>query len=140
MRPYAADPVAYDAFVKQWFEDRAMPEYKITQAKDSKQGSDYAVTVTVRNVGTGRMPVEVAATSGERWAKVPEAARKPNAPLPPEASRQDPSYRESRGEVTLGAGESKTLTIHCAFAPKQVVVDPDVRVLQLRRKQAVASL
>ena len=40
----------------------------------------------------------------------------------------------------LGAGESKTLTIHCAFDPEKVVVDPDVRVLQLKRKQAVASL
>jgi ABC-type transport system involved in multi-copper enzyme maturation permease subunit len=141
MRPYAADPVAYDAFVKQWFEDRAMPEYKIAEARKSKRGSDYDVTVTVQNVGTGRMPVEVAATSGERWAKAPAGpARKANTPLPPEASRQDPSYRESRGEVTLGSGESKTLTIHCAFAPKQVVVDPDVRVLQLRRKQAVATL
>ncbi len=140
MRPYAADPVAYDAFVKQWFEDRAMPEYKIAEAKKLKQGSDYDVTVTVRNVGTGTMPVEVAATTGERWAKVPEAARKPNTPLPPEASRQDPSYRESRGAVVLGSGETKTLTIHCAFAPKQVVVDPDVRILQLRRKQAVATL
>jgi hypothetical protein len=140
MRPYAADPVAYDAFVKQWFEDRAMPEYKIAEAKKSKRGSNYDVTVTVQNVGTGRMPVEVAATSGERWAKGPEAVRKPNTPLPPEASRQDPSYRESRGAVTLGSGESKTLTIHCPFVPKQVVVDPDVRILQLRRKQAVATL
>jgi hypothetical protein len=140
MRPYAADPVAYDAFVKQWFEDRAMPEYKIEEAKKSKQGSDYDVTVTVQNVGTGRMPVEIAATSGERWVKAPEAARKPNTPLPPEASRQDPSYHESRGAVVLGSGETKTLTIHCAFAPKQVVVDPDVRILQLRRKQAVATL
>ncbi len=49
-------------------------------------------------------------------------------------------YREARGAVTLGSGESGTVIIHCAFLPKQVVVDPDVRVLQLRRKQAVATL
>jgi ABC-2 type transport system permease protein len=141
MRPYAADPVAYDAFAKEWFEDRAMPEYRVTEAKKSKQGSDYDVTVTVQNIGTGRMPVEVAATSGERWAKVPESSvRKPNTPLPPEASRQDPAYRESRGAVVLGSGETKTVTIHCAFPPQKIVVDPDVRVLQLRRKQAVATL
>lgn len=141
MRPYAQDPVAYDAFVKEWFEDRAMPEYRVGQARKSRVGQDYDVIVTVQNVGTGRMPVEVAATSGERWAKAPEGpARKPNAPLPAEASRQDPAYREARGTVVIGSGESKTLTIHCPFAPKQVVVDPDVRILQLRRKQAVASL
>ncbi len=121
MRPYAADAAAYDAFVKQWFEDRAMPEYRITEAKKVKEGSGYDVTVTIQNTGTGRMPVEVAAAVGERWAK--------NA-----------SYREARGVATIGGGESKTLTIHCPFAPKQVVVDPDVRILQLRRKQAVATL
>ena len=141
MRPYAKDPVGYDAFVKQWFEDRAMPEYKITEAKKLKRGSEYDVTVTVRNVGTGTMPVEVAATSGERWAKPPKGAvRQPNSPLPLEATRQDSSYRESRGEVVLGSGEARTLTIRCPFAPAHVVVDPDVRVLQLRRKQAVATL
>jgi hypothetical protein len=141
MRPYATDPVAYDAFAKEWFEDRAMPEYRIDAAKKLKRGQDYDVTVTVRNVGTGRMPVEVAATSGERWAKVPESVtRKPNTPLPPEALRPDSSYRESRGAVVLGSGESKTVTIRCTFPPKHVVVDPDVRILQLRRKQAVATL
>jgi hypothetical protein len=56
------------------------------------------------------------------------------------AAEERPDYREARGAVTLGSGESKTLTIHCAFAPKQVVVDPDVRILQLRRKQAVVTL
>jgi aminopeptidase N len=124
MRPFAADPVAYDAFVKQWFEDRAMPEYRLTGARKEKRGGAYEVTVTVQNTGTGRMPVEIAASAGERWEK----------------SKQSPSYREARGTLTLGAGESKTLTIRCAFQPETIVVDPDVRVLQLRRKQAAAML
>ena len=70
------------------------------------------------------MPVEIAATSGERWAK----------------PSKEPSYRESREGIVLGAGESKALTIHCSFSPDKVVVDPDVRVLQLNRKQATVSL
>ncbi len=140
MRPYAANPDSFDAFVKQWFEDRAMPEYRITGAKKEKRGSGYDVTVTVENTGTGRMPVEIAAASGERWAKTSRAStRGAKDPARP-ASEQSPSYRDAREAVTLGAGESKTLTIHCPFSPKQVVVDPDVRILQLRRKQAVASL
>jgi len=42
--------------------------------------------------------------------------------------------------VVLGAGESKRVTLHCGFAPAKVLVDPDVRVLQLNRKQAVATI
>jgi hypothetical protein len=42
--------------------------------------------------------------------------------------------------VLLGPGESKEMRIACPFEPARVLVDPDVRVLQLRRKNAVASL
>jgi len=146
MRPYATDPAAYDAFVKEWFEDRVMPEYRVTAAKKEKRGTGYDVILTVQNTGTGRMPVEVAATAGERWAEATKGAResakgaRESAHAPPAASGQSPSYREARAAVSLGAGESRTLTIHCAFPPQKIVVDPDVRVLQLRRKQAVATL
>ncbi len=139
MRPYAKDPISYDAFVKEWFEDRAMPEYLVAKAKKVKRGDGYDVTVTVRNTGTGTMPVEVAAAAGERWPKPARNDSKGSGAIP-SSSGQSPSYREARETVRLTAGESKTLTIHCAFSPEKVVVDPDVRVLQLRRKQAVASL
>jgi hypothetical protein len=108
------------------------------------------------------VPVEIAATAGERWKKpVKPAAAGPGtataAPLDEQPgplgdaakaltesgasrSEQDPKYREARSTVTLAAGESKRVTIRCGFAPEKIVVDPDVRVLQLRRKQAVASL
>ena len=133
LRPYAADPTAYDPFVAQWFEGRVMPEYRVVEAKKTKQGGGYEVVATVRNRGTGTMPVEIAATAGERWKK--QAKGDETKPAVP-----DPSYRESRSTVTLGAGESKTVTIRCPFDPKQIVVDPDVRILQLQRKQAVRSL
>jgi len=134
MRPYAADPVKYDAFVKQWFEDRVVPEYRVTKAVKVKQGAGYDVTATVQNRGTGTMPVEIAAVAGERWEKPQKGAGKGTR------SRQSPAYREARNTVALRAGESKTVTIRCAFQPERVVVDPDVRVLQLRRKQAEARL
>ncbi|MBI4364274.1 MAG: hypothetical protein HY568_02495 [Candidatus Latescibacteria bacterium] len=126
MRPFAPNAGAYDAFVKQWFEDRVVPEYRVTSARRSKKGDGYEVTATVRNVGTGTMPIEIAATAGERWEKAEAPAR--------------PRYRESRDTVTIGPGESKTITLRCSFVPERVVVDPDVRVLQLRRKLAVATL
>jgi ABC-2 type transport system permease protein len=137
MRPYAADPVAYDAFVKEWLEDRIVPEYRITHAVKSKDGKGYDVTATVANIGTGTMPVEIAAMAGERWKKPG-----PGSSLPAGLTRSepDPSYREARSTVTLAAGQSRTVTIHCPFSPEKVVVDPDVRILQLRRKQAEATL
>ena len=110
-----------------------MPEYRISEAKKAKTGDGYDVTVTVRNNGTGTMPVEVAAVSGERW-KSQGGGRQGDL-------RGQPGRTTTRAEPsTLAAGESKSLTIHCPFAPEKVVVDPDVRVLQLQRKQAVATL
>jgi ABC-2 type transport system permease protein len=128
--------------VKQWLEDRVMPQYQVTQAAKAKQGDEYEVTATVRNTGTGTMPVEIAATRGERWAKPSDRGKGavPAGGADWSRSRQDPSYRETRTTVTLAAGESKRVTIRCPFAPDKVVVDPDVEVLQLRRKQAVATL
>ncbi len=133
MRPYAADSMAYDAFVKQWMEDKAMPEYRITAARKVERGAGCDVTVTVKNIGTGTMPVEVAAVAGERWAK--SEGKDAGA-----AALQNPAYREARATATLGPGAGKTLTIRCDFPAERIVVDPDVRVLQLHRKLAVATL
>lgn len=133
MRPYAADSTVYDAFVKEWFEDKVVPQYTITQASRKQIGPGYDVTATITNVGTGTMPVEVAATAGERWKKA-EKGRSDSSFV------ADPAYKEVRDTVTLAAGEAKTISIHCDFQPDQLTVDPDVRVLQLKRKQAVAQL
>ena len=130
MRPYADDPAAYDAFTKQWFEDKIVPQYRLAKASKAASGDGYDVTFTIENVGTGTMPLEVAATSGERWQRSDDKS----------SYTQHPDYKDARTTVTLGAGESKALTIHCAFDPEKLVADPDVRVLQLKRKQAVASL
>jgi hypothetical protein len=85
----------------------------------------------VENVGTGRMPVEVAAVSGERWRKPESRGGLYTA---------HPDYRDARATVRPGGGEKATLTVRCDFEPETLVVDPDVRVLQLHRKQAVATL
>jgi len=73
------------------------------------------------------MPLAVAAanTSDDRFDK----KGKPKA-----------DYEDARETITLGAGESKTVTIACPFEPKVVLVDPDAVVLQLNRKKAVAKL
>jgi hypothetical protein len=127
LRPFAADPAAYDAFVGQWFHQVVVPEYRLSGARAGKvPGQDgWDVTVRVKNAGTGRMPVEVAAVRGERFG---------------EAGKPKPGYRDARTLVTLDAGEEKTVRIRAPFEPERVVVDPDVQVLQLRRRAAVAEL
>jgi hypothetical protein len=118
-----------------------MPEYRITSAeKRAAAGGGYEVTVTVKNIGTGTMPVEVAAVSGERWRAPEKGAAGSSSPATTAAAVQDPSYRSSAATVTLGAGGERTLTLSCPFDPSEVIVDPDVRVLQLNRKLAVAKL
>jgi len=97
------------------------------------------VTVTVRNIGTGTMPVEIAATAGERWGKGSARPGPGAASAAVGDSNASGAYREARGTVPLAAGEARTLTLHCDFKPERVVVDPDVRILQLRRKLATAT-
>ncbi len=131
MRPYAEDAAAYDTFARQWFEERVVPEYRVVNATKTANGDGFDVSVTIENVGTGVMPVEVAATADERWSK-PDSADADYV--------ANPDYKDARAVITLGAGESKSVTIHCAFEPEKVLVDPDVRVLQLKRKHAFADL
>ena len=71
------------------------------------------------------MPVEVAATRGERFAK---------------DGSPSPDYREERTTIILGKGEARDAVIACRFEPDRIVVDPDAKVLQLRRRSAVAVL
>ncbi|HEV8577903.1 MAG TPA: ABC transporter permease subunit [Thermoanaerobaculia bacterium] len=127
MRPFAGDPAAYDEFVRQWFHQVVVPEYRLSGARVAAEpgGSAWKVTVRIKNDGTGRMPVEVAAVRGERFG---------------EKGALKPGYRDARRAVILGAGEERTVEIPCSFRPEKVVVDPDVRVLQVRRKAAVAGL
>ncbi len=125
MRPFAADPAVFDAFSHQWFYEVVVPEYVLHDAKKTPRGESWEVTVQIENAGSGVMPVEVAAVRGERFAK---------------DGSPSPGYREARTVVVLGKGESKDAVITCPFEPEQVVVDPDAKVLQIRRKNAVAKL
>jgi hypothetical protein len=129
MRPFAADPAAYDDFVRQWFFQVVVPEYEVSRGRIEKTAGGWVAIATVRNAGTGRMPVEIAAVRGERF---PEKGKKPKPGAGP--------YRDARVTLVLGPGESRTVRIACPFSPERVIVDPDVRVLQLRRKAAVADL
>ena len=125
MRPFAPDAAAFDAFTHQWFFEVVVPEYRLSEPKKTAHGQDWTVTVKLENTGTGVMPVEVAAMRGERFAKDGTPA---------------PDYREARTTVTLGNGQSRNVSIiKCPFDPERIVVDPDAKVLQLRRKSSLVK-
>jgi len=83
-------------------------------------------TAVVENVGSGRMPIDVAAVLGERF--------------PSDSLKKGKPYSAETVHITLGSTEKQTITIRSSFKPERVVVDPNVRVLQLRRQSAVAKL
>ena len=123
MRGYAPDPEAFDTFTRQWFYEIVLPEYRLAEITTEETGDGrWLVRGRITNVGTGTMPVDIAATSGQRFA--------------PDGSTV-PAYRAVRTDMLLGAGEDRRFEIVTDFEPREVVVDPDVKVLQLRRQLAV---
>ena len=128
LREFAPDPGAFDAFTAQWFFDVVAPEYRLSAVTKERTGPGWIVRGTVENAGTGRMTVAIAATANERWSDAGDAATR---------TVVSPSYREARISVELDAGESADFEIVMTFDPEQVLVDPDVLVLQLRRESAV---
>ncbi len=126
MRKFAPDTLAYDAFVRQWMDSVVVPEYRLTAGRTVKTAEGWETSVHVENVGTGRMPVEVAAIVGERAL---DSTAKPKAP-----------YQAAKVTIVLGSKEGKDVTIVSSFKPERVVTDPDVKVLQLRREAALFKL
>ncbi len=125
MRRHAPDAEAFDSFAGQWFHQVLVPEYKVDDARMVRSGDGWAVTATLRNVGTATMPVEVAVARGVRFPGEKKSAER---------------YEDARAPLTLGPGESKAVTVTCAFEPERLVVDPDVTVLMLNRQKAEVKL
>ncbi|MFO0908962.1 MAG: M1 family aminopeptidase [Isosphaeraceae bacterium] len=127
LRRHASDPKQFDAFTRQWFFEVVVPEYELSDVKKSREGSGWVVTGKLRNIGTGTMPIEVAASQGKRFPKKGE-------------KDSGVAYRDARTTLTLAGGKAEKFTVRCDFEPEEVVVDPDTNVLMLRRKSAVSKL
>jgi hypothetical protein len=125
LRRYASDPVAYDAFVDQWFRHVTVPELRLNDARVTRAGDTWEVRASIRNTGTGAVPVEVAATRGVRF------------PMPGQKAE---AYREARVTSSLDPRHPQELVIRCPFEPEALVVDPDVTLLQLERNKARTAL
>jgi len=127
LRPFAADPETFDAFVDQWFYNVVLPEYVLTKVEREPvddEGGSWEVRLDVRNAGTGRMPVEIAIERGLRF------------PVGEAGSETEP-FQDARVTVDLGGGESQEVRVICNFEPQRVLIDPDAKVLQRGRKFAI---
>jgi ABC-type transport system involved in multi-copper enzyme maturation permease subunit len=129
LRPHAADPEAFDTFVSQWLLGTALPEFRLADIlHESDDAGRHTVTGTLTNLGTGTVEVEVA------LVPTPDKGTKPDDPPPADDSKSRPPGSIQR--VSVGPGTSATWRLTSDFAPVEVVVDPDIRVLQLARKLA----
>lgn len=126
MRAFASDLEAYDAFVAQWFFDVVLPRYEILSAERTTTEGGHELRARLRNTGTGRAWVELAALRGERFPSEDDDGAEP--------------YREARERALLGPGEEAELLFRTDFEPTQLVVDPDALVLQADRKHARREL
>lgn len=136
MREHAPDKAAFDAFVEQWFHSVVLPEFKVEAADAKRVGDAWTTTITVVNAGTGTVRVAVAVTNGAaRDAGGAEGAGSASS-----GESVPPAYADERTTVELGPGAKATVEIVSAWEPAKVVVDPDVRVLQAKRKSAEASV
>ncbi|MBZ0112545.1 MAG: hypothetical protein K8J08_08800 [Thermoanaerobaculia bacterium] len=129
LRPHAADPEAFDALVDQWFFEVVVPEYRFTEARSRGAHGQWTTTAVLTNHGTGRIEIEVAAVAGERFP----GDRKKD-------SGKTSEYQDARTSIALGSGESGEIRVVSDFEPERLVVDPDVRVLMLWRKQSELTL
>jgi hypothetical protein len=166
MRKHATDVAAFDAFTTQWFERVVLPEFKVRDAKitgpvagAAGEQEMWTTTAVIENVGTGTVTVDVAvegkkpvvakadskvadASAAKDAAPVVAVDAANNAPANDAAAKPETAPPAPRvlTKLTLGADgtdQSKaTIEIKTPFAPAQIVVDPDVRVLQARRKLA----
>lgn len=97
-----------DWFFDQWISQVVVPDYVIPSATTSRtDDGQYRTTATVRNAGTGAMPVEVAFGTGQ--ARVVQRVNVP-----------------SRGEATV--------TVTTPAAVRQIEVDPNKWLIQSNYK------
>ncbi len=119
LREQATDLEAFDALVRQWFYGTGMPEYRVSEPLVVRDGAVWRVSATVENIGGGLAGVDVAIQG---------------------APSQDAVPSEQRHHLELAPGQPRRLEWRCPFPPHRIVVDPDVRVLQIERENAEVVL
>ncbi len=133
LRPHAPNAEKFDHFASQWLLGKALPEFGLGAVRHEVDGSGKHLTKgTITNTGTGTLEVEV--------ALVPPAddpSKKETHELETADKPREPGSIQT---VTVGPGQTVYWKLTSAFKPAEVIVDPDVKVLQMARKLAKAAI
>jgi len=109
LRERAPDPNAFDRFVDQWFFDTILPEFGVGDLVVEEEATGWAVSFVLANRGTGDVEVDVGVRT--------EAGM-------------------SSRRVRISPTRDVPVRIVVPQRPSEVVVDPDVQVLQNHRDRA----
>lgn len=118
LRGHAPDVEAYNRFVDQWVLGTVVPEFTFSDLTLVRAGSEYVVRGSVKNIGTGTLQLDIAAL----------------------LEKDKPEGRKAVTTVAIEPGVTTPFEIRADFDPIQVVADPEVKILQIRRKHAVKDL
>ncbi len=116
LRAVAPDPVALELEVAQWLGSTALPELAIDRSQCQRQGTAWRCDADIRNAGTGTISVDV------------------------DARRNGEAIADGRQRVMLGAGRTARAQWTLSSRPDELVIDPEVRVLQRHRERARATI
>jgi len=149
MRTHASDLAAFDAFTTQWFERVVLPEFKVRDVTiTAPTGTEtmWTTTATIENVGTGLVAVDVGVMKAIEGSDDKSGDEKSGDKKSSDVKADDKKSSEKLAservltQLTLGPdGSDKAraqIEIKSPFEPASVVVDPDIRILQTRRKLA----
>ncbi|MCY2948639.1 MAG: M1 family aminopeptidase [Planctomycetota bacterium] len=133
LRPNAPDPKAFDSFVNEWLLGKVLPEFSLSEIRHEVDSSGlHTTTGTITNAGTGTIQVNVAAILPADGGDPESEEGQENK----EKSRESGSIQT----VTVGPGRAALWKLTTVSKPVEVVVDPDVMVLQMARKLAKAPV
>ncbi len=133
LRPNAPDPKAFDSFVNEWLLGKVLPEFSLSEIRHEVDSSGlHTTTGTITNAGTGTIQVNVAAI-------LPADGGDPESEEGQE-NKEKPRESGSIQTVTVGPGRAALWKLTTVSKPVEVVVDPDVMVLQMARKLAKAPV
>lgn len=108
--------------VEQWFAGRVLPELRLEEVRVRPAGGEWLVSARLENVGSGMVDVAVAAVGSA-----------------PSGAGAEPltALRTARA---VAPGAPRRLEWRIPFRPERLVVDPEVRLLQLHRARALARV
>lgn len=113
-------------FASQWIDEVGIGHYSVEVLSCERREDRWRTMIRVSNLGDCTEAVDVAITNGEpRWPDGPGGVS---------------GYLSEVGRVAFDGANSKELTIETPFEPREAVVDPDFKVLQIGRAAAVARI